>query len=834
MTKDAPAITASAGPRRSARGVRPWLVALLALAATFLLWSDPGALAYLTDQPLLLVGALASFVLWLMASANAVVHARLRRATEALAARERGAILGAPSIADVAPGAAAPVAGSRGVAAWLVLVLGLAVTALLWLDDEPIREWVANPLPIVGAIASTALAAMIAANAANRLRAHRLAAQLDAGRDAATLATDALQSMHALVSAVTPDAARSRFNRRFCALTGRSEEALAGHGWLDLVRTEDRVALTAAIAKGPPARGPIEVEYRLTGAGGEHRWIRESFAPRRGPDGAVIEYVASAIDVTAQVENDVEYERTIERLRGDIARLECARDEAAAAHRKEAAELTKSRDHLLRTVEAAARKAQESAEKLTLARSEMSQAKSDLKAAEVERQQMRSEKRQLEQSLEKLQVLADRAESRQQTLARDLERVEAQLERAKADAVEARQGESAHRAKAHSLTTRCDDLEAKLDSALASHAGAEEAAAQREAAEADGALARERATAAGILPHAEQVAQLVEHLSTAALDDAQLSRLEEAQAAAAVLRAFVGGPAAARSSPRTRPFDLRSAVRNVCDLLAPMANARGVELRSVVHPDFPPQVVGAPVALREAVMLLVRAAIDASPQGVLSVKIAADGATVTHVSARVDVRHETARVVADRVNALFALSPAAPSGAETGAPPVAAAWAIIGAMGGTFGATTPKEGGFAVWFSVTLPKHDAPTAPAPIREAPGHATPAETAPPRAPRLPQELLECSLGEVRELGADSIRVRSLKLPKGRVTITLPHPAGDLAVEAEVESAQKLASRKHDVVLNFVGLDPGRRALVLQVAMTHRLRSMLPINSIAVDRE
>ena len=89
-----------------------------------------------------------------------------------------------------------------------------------------------------------------------------------------------------------------------------------------------------------------------------------------------------------------------------------------------------------------------------------------------------------------------------------------------------------------------------------------------------------------------------------------------------------------------------------------------------------------------------------------------------------------------------------------------------------------------------------------------------------PRMPQELLTCNLGEVAELGADSIRVFCSKPPKHKdVTITFEEVETDMKIRAEVSWSKKIAGRKHDVGLKFIGVTPAEQKRILRIAMQHR---------------
>ncbi|MBP1807477.1 sensor histidine kinase [Rubellimicrobium aerolatum] len=87
-------------------------------------------------------------------------------------------------------------------------------------------------------------------------------------------------------------------NAEYERYTGRSAEALLGHGWASLVHPEDRAPTEAAWAGALRAGTPVEVEYRLRGADGTHRWFKGRVAPQRdAAGGPVLRWVGTCTDI---------------------------------------------------------------------------------------------------------------------------------------------------------------------------------------------------------------------------------------------------------------------------------------------------------------------------------------------------------------------------------------------------------------------------------------------------------------------------------------------------------------------------------------------------------
>jgi PAS domain S-box-containing protein len=126
-----------------------------------------------------------------------------------------------------------------------------------------------------------------------------------AGHGAAAAATRAVaDALPTIVWTATADGRTTAVNRRWEAYTGQPADAAVGGGFWTPVHPDDLAAVCAAWHAGAPggarAGEDFAVEYRLRSHAGEYRWHLGRLAPRRAPDGTLVEWVGMAIDVHEQ------------------------------------------------------------------------------------------------------------------------------------------------------------------------------------------------------------------------------------------------------------------------------------------------------------------------------------------------------------------------------------------------------------------------------------------------------------------------------------------------------------------------------------------------------
>jgi len=96
---------------------------------------------------------------------------------------------------------------------------------------------------------------------------------------------------------------------RWQQITGMSEEASRGRGFISALHPDDQQRVADSIGSSLRTGEPIDVECRVRTAGGEWRWIRSRGAPRRDQSGRIIRWYGSADDIQAQKQLEEELRR---------------------------------------------------------------------------------------------------------------------------------------------------------------------------------------------------------------------------------------------------------------------------------------------------------------------------------------------------------------------------------------------------------------------------------------------------------------------------------------------------------------------------------------------
>ncbi|MFM9994267.1 MAG: PAS domain-containing protein [Phycisphaerales bacterium] len=918
-TPESPGVLDSAATRRDV--VVPLLV-LLAVAATAYIWLEtplahraPWKVGGRVDQTTL-QGVALSAIVWIVALAGLLARIQSGRTVKALKAliahAEAVRARLSPNITEAQSGLR-----MRYVSAWLVAILGLAASAIVWQTDAIERAVGAElSAPVVGAVFSVALALAVAANVINRLKTRRLTRDFRAALASERLALDTLGSLDVMTSACLLTGERTRFNERFLKFLGLSEAQAQGLGWLEAVHPDERDPVIELLKKplGDKERvreHDVCVRYR----DGRFVWIHETLVPRFDAAGEPIEFIGTAVDVTPHVESAAAMDKQVgdakadlarangelAEAKGELAKLRASRgrNEAAANEARDEAKnlqqaLTKAEAALEKTradaaaqidrltadaEERAAAAEQESKQRTAAAESDAKQriaaalesaesrvARAEksadartgtldagLKAARQEAQEAAAEAKRATRALETQQAEMTRLREGNGTLKEQVARHLIETREASATASAVQANESQNLARADRLTKRCEELEAQLVARVAELAARDEslAASQEQArlaAESAAVQAESRAKETSAEALAKQLRTQLDGVQR--MTDAMLAEVvdgparDAAKNSAAAVRGMIelidGALHGARAvevkhSATAATFDLRRTAESVRDLLAGDAKARGVTLN--VESTNLRLVYGDEEAVRGAFIALAGAALGLANEGTLTVRLTEDAGTGAHAAIRAELKHASARVKNDALEqrlAMKATDDAMPDPAkEPAAHQAAQAWRALRGMQGQHGYMLPDEGGFSVWFTFTLGR---PAAAAGVTDAAAAAAPSERSrstatepgadstdagtPRTLPRMPQEQLRCNLGDVVELGADSLRVMGAKPPKeGETVITFEGVEMDGELRAELLWSKKVGGRQHDVGLRLLNPTPAQQKWLLAIAMQHR---------------
>jgi PAS domain S-box-containing protein len=94
------------------------------------------------------------------------------------------------------------------------------------------------------------------------------------------------------------------FNQAWVKTTGRDNDELLRHGWIDLMHTEDKGRVIKIFTDAFNSQAPWEWEFRMPDIKGGYRWLLARGRPRFNTDGTFAGYISSTIDITGLKENE--------------------------------------------------------------------------------------------------------------------------------------------------------------------------------------------------------------------------------------------------------------------------------------------------------------------------------------------------------------------------------------------------------------------------------------------------------------------------------------------------------------------------------------------------
>jgi PAS domain S-box-containing protein len=103
-----------------------------------------------------------------------------------------------------------------------------------------------------------------------------------------------------LVWTCLPDGRCDYLSPQWVGYTGVPEEEQLGFGWLAQIDPDDREQTAAAWKRAVETHTTLDVEFRIRGADGAHRWFKARGVPLRDPEGRVVKWIGTNTDIDDQ------------------------------------------------------------------------------------------------------------------------------------------------------------------------------------------------------------------------------------------------------------------------------------------------------------------------------------------------------------------------------------------------------------------------------------------------------------------------------------------------------------------------------------------------------
>ena len=157
-------------------------------------------------------------------------------------------------------------------------------------------------------------------------------------------------------------------------------------------------------------------------------------------------------------------------------------------------------------------------------------------------------------------------------------------------------------------------------------------------------------------------------------------------------------------------FDLRLLLEEVGDMMAIMAQQKGLEFISLISPDIPAPVTGDPGRIRQILLNLTGNALKFTHAGEISVSVNAEKETDTHVLLRFSVRDTGIGIPPEKAKTIFTAFTQADASTTrkyggTGLG-LSISKRLVELMGGQIGVLSKVDSGSEFWFTVSLEKHN--------------------------------------------------------------------------------------------------------------------------------
>jgi PAS domain S-box-containing protein len=122
----------------------------------------------------------------------------------------------------------------------------------------------------------------------------RFSTAVEAGTDVFELIAEAIPHIVWMAGA---DGSTEYFNRRGTDYTGQPPDANYGWDWVELVHPDDMERARRSWDHATRTQTPYELEYRIRRYDGQYRWHAFRGLPVRRPDGQVVKWIGTAIDI---------------------------------------------------------------------------------------------------------------------------------------------------------------------------------------------------------------------------------------------------------------------------------------------------------------------------------------------------------------------------------------------------------------------------------------------------------------------------------------------------------------------------------------------------------
>jgi signal transduction histidine kinase/CheY-like chemotaxis protein len=164
------------------------------------------------------------------------------------------------------------------------------------------------------------------------------------------------------------------------------------------------------------------------------------------------------------------------------------------------------------------------------------------------------------------------------------------------------------------------------------------------------------------------------------------------------------------------PFDLRSLMEDVADLLAPRAHQKNLDIVSRVGRDVPIRLVGDPVRIRQVLTNLAGNAVKFTERGEVDLEAVLVAEDAGWATIRVQVRDTGIGIPEAQQAGVFGGLPEVEAGQVRGPGATGLGLAfcrkLVDLMGGTIGLHSRSGMGSLFWFELTMEKQAEPTSPA--------------------------------------------------------------------------------------------------------------------------